>query len=70
MSGEKYVGDLRSDGLIVGRATTDKIGFHGTAPLAQVAMTLMVTAGSTTAASVAAALVELYTALKNKGLVG
>lgn len=66
----KQLSDGHPDGVKLGQDTSDKIGFHGTAPLAQVAMTLMVTAGSTTAASVAAALVELYTALKNKGLVG
>ena len=35
MSGEKYIGDYRSDGMYIGRAAADKIGFHGTAPSAQ-----------------------------------
>ena len=70
MAPVKELSDLNTDGTRLGQSTADKASFHGAAPLAQVAMTSMVTSGSTTAASVAAALVELYTALKNKGVVG
>jgi hypothetical protein len=66
----KQLSDANTDGTIVGQTTTEKVSFHGTTPVVQYAVTLMVTSGSTTAASVAAALVELYTALKAKGIVG
>ena len=39
MSGEKYIGDARSDGTIVGRSATDKVGFYGAAPVVQPAVT-------------------------------
>ena len=43
----EYVGDGRPDGTIVGRASTEKVGFWGTAPItqptnsAQAALTLL-----------------------------
>ena len=66
----KQVSDSNVDGTELGASTTDKISFHGAVPVAQYAVTTMVTSGSTTAASVAAALVEFYTALKTKGIIG
>ena len=66
----KELSDANTDGTRCGQSTTDKVSFHGVAPLAQVAITTSLTSGSTTAASVAAFAVELYNALKNKGIVG
>lgn len=67
MSHQLSAGD--DTGLVVGQ-TGDKIAFMGATPTAVVAMSSMVTAGATTAADIAAALVELYDELVAKGLVG
>ena len=66
----RQVSDANTDGTALGASTTDKVSFHGAAPIAQVAITTALTSGSTTAASVAAFAVELYNNLKTKGLVG
>lgn len=35
MAEYEYVGDGRPDGTIVGRASTEKVGFYGTTPVVQ-----------------------------------
>lgn len=35
MAGEEYLGDGRSDGVIIGRSATDKVAFLGSTPVAQ-----------------------------------
>lgn len=67
---EKQLSDGGSEGVVLGQTTADTIAFFGATPTAQVAITAMVTAGATTAADIAAALVELYDELVAKGLVG
>lgn len=66
----RHLSDGNDAGQILGQTPSDKIGFFGATPSAQVAMSAMVTAGATVPEDVAAALVELYSELKAKGLVG
>lgn len=71
MADIKQLSDGGPDGTLLGQSTTDKIGFHGKTPVAQQTITTLaaLTAGETTPADIAAAVVDLYTALKAKGLV-
>lgn len=71
MAGEKNLSDGRPAGCLVGQSATDKVGFYGTAPVAQqtVATAAALTAGETTPSDVAAAVVELYDALALIGIV-
>jgi hypothetical protein len=67
----KQLSDGAADGTVLGQSTTDKVGFYGVAPVARpLASTAgALTAGSTTAADVAAAFVDLRTQLVNLGLI-
>jgi len=66
----KQLSDGGVDGVALGQ-TGDKVGFFGTAPVSKpVASTAgALTAGSTTAADIAAAFVDLRTQLVNLGLI-
>ncbi len=68
----EYVQSGTPDGTILGRASTDKISFHGATPVVKATCTLSaaLTAATTTPANIAAAFVELYAALAAKGIVG
>ena len=68
----EYLGTGNDDGVVLGRATTDKVGFHNATPVVKATCTLSaaLTAATTTAANVAAAFAELYAALAAKGIVG
>jgi len=68
----KQLSDGRSEGAVVGQSATDKIGFYGTStPVVKPTLTLSaaLTAGSTTAADVAACVDEIHTVLVALGLV-
>lgn len=58
-------------GTVLGQDSADKIGFYGTTPIAKPAATVLgaLTAGETTPADVAAALVDLRTQLVSLGLI-
>lgn len=66
----EYVSSGSPDGTVMGRSSTDKIGFHNVTPVARTACTLSaaITAGATIT-PVAAAFVELYAALAAKGII-
>jgi hypothetical protein len=68
----KQLSDGSGDGVSLGQSTTDKVSFYGATPVAQQVCTssAALTAGETTPADIAAAFVELYTALKTSGIVG
>lgn len=67
----KQLSDGNPDGTVLGQSASDKVGFYGASavarPLASTAGAL--TAGATTAADIAAALVDLRTQLVNLGLI-
>lgn len=67
----KQLADGNTDGTVLGQSTTDKVGFWGKTPVVQPsgATIAALTAGETTAANVAAAVVNLYTVLKGAGLI-
>lgn len=66
----EYLGTGNDDGVVLGRSTSDKVGFHNVTPTARTACTLSaaITAGATIT-PVAAAFVELYAALAAKGII-
>ncbi len=68
----EYVGSGSPDGTLLGRNSTDKIGFYGTStPVAKQTCTLAaaLTAGTTTPANIAAAVDEIHAALAAAGLI-
>lgn len=68
----KELSDGGPDGTRLGQSSTDKVGFFGlTTPIARRTCTLAaaLTAGSTTAADVAAAVDELHAALAAYGII-
>lgn len=67
----EYLGTGNDDGTILGRDADDKIAFHGATPVAKQSATVLgaLTAGETTPADVAAAVVELRDALVSLGLL-
>jgi hypothetical protein len=68
----EYVGSGADDGTLLGRSSTDKVGFYGTStPVAKQTCTLAaaLTAGTTTPANIAAAVDELHAALAAAGLI-
>ena len=68
----EYLGSGSNDGTILGRSSTDKIGFYGTStPVAKQTCTLAaaLTAGTTTAADIAAAVDEIHAALSALGII-
>lgn len=68
----EYLGSGSDDGTNLGRSSTDKVGFYGTStPVAKQTCTLAaaLTAGTTTPANIAAALVEVRAALAALGVI-
>ena len=68
----EYVGSGADDGTLLGRSSTDKVGFYGTStPVSKQTCTLAaaLTAGTTTPANIAAAVDELHAALAAAGLI-
>jgi hypothetical protein len=67
----KQLSDGGPDGTTLGQSSTDKVAFYGTTPIVRPAATTLgaLTAGTTTAANVAAALVDLRTQLVSLGLI-
>lgn len=68
----KQISDGRSEGAVLGQSTSDKIGFFGTStPVVRPTCTLAaaLTAGTTTAANVAAAVDEIHAALASLGII-
>lgn len=51
MAEYEYIGDGRPDGTIIGRTSTEKVGFFGTAPIDQEAANTAVTTSVTTTAT-------------------
>lgn len=68
---EKQLSDGGSEGTVLGQSASDKIGFFGETPAIQPTATVSaaLTAGETTPADIAAAVVELRAALATLGLV-
>jgi hypothetical protein len=68
----KQLSDGGASGVTLGQSATDKVAFYGKTPVVQQVCTssAALTAGETTPADIAAAFVELYTALKLGGVVG
>lgn len=64
-----YLGDNNPSGSCLGKTTTDKIGFYGTAPIAKATVAVTVTT-TASAAAVATDLAALRTALSNLGIIG
>jgi hypothetical protein len=68
----KQLSDGGGQGVLLGQSSTDKIGFYGLAtPIVRPTCTLAaaLTAGTTTAANVAAAVDEIHAALAALGLI-
>lgn len=67
----KQLSDGNPDGTSLGQSASDKVGFYGNPPVAQpLASTAgALTAGTTTAADIAAAFVDLRTQLAALGLI-
>lgn len=64
----KQLSDGRSDGVQLGQSATDKVGFFGTTPAVQVAITPVGTATATTALN-ETKIDRLYAALRSIGLI-
>ena len=60
--------DARPDGAQLGQSATDKVGFFGTTPVVQQAITAVGTTTATTALN-ETRITRLYTALVNLGLI-
>lgn len=57
-----------SGGTLVGETTTEKVGFHGTAPIAQTTLTTLATAA--TLATIRTSVQQIISKLRAKGLFG
>lgn len=68
MAEYNHVSDGRPDGTMVGQAAADKVGFFGTTPVIQQAITAVGTATATTALN-ETKINRLYAALINLGLI-
>ena len=68
MADYNYITDGRPAGVCVGYSATDKVGFFGTAPVVQQAITAVATATATTTLN-ETKINRLYTALRNLGLI-
>jgi hypothetical protein len=69
---KKQLSDGGAEGTVLGQSSTDKIGFYGTStPVAKQTCTLAaaLTAGTTTAADIAAAVDEIHAALSALGII-
>lgn len=60
--------DSRPDGSLVGLTAAKKVGFFGTTPVVQQAVTAITATSSTVVTSVSVAVTEIQTALNNLGL--
>jgi hypothetical protein len=69
--GIKYLGDGGPDGTVLGKASTDLVGFWGGTAGAQPtsALAAALTAGETTPSDIAAAVVQMYSALEGVGII-
>lgn len=63
-----YLDDGNDDGTCLGQATTSKVGFFGSTPVVQPAITAVATATATTSLN-ETKIDRLYTALRNIGLI-
>lgn len=68
MAEYEYVGDGRPDGTVVGRASTELIGFYGTTPIVQATVAATTTTTATTTA-LQTDVDAIRTALQNLGLI-
>lgn len=68
MAEYNYLSDGRPDGAMLGNAAADKVGFFGTTPVIQQAITAVATATATTALN-ETKINRLYTALRTLGLI-
>lgn len=64
-----YIGDSNPDGMQMGLATTDKVGFYGTTPIVQASVAATTTTTATTTA-LQTDIDAIRTALQNLGLIG
>lgn len=64
----EYVGSSVSGGVCLGQSATEKVGFFGTTPVVQPAITAVATATATTTLN-ETKINRLYTALRNIGLI-
>ena len=64
-----YIGDNGPDGIVVGKASTALVAFHGSTPTDQYATIAALTTGSTVA-TVETAVQAIIALLKEKGLCG
>jgi hypothetical protein len=62
-----YVGDNGPDGVVIGKAATDLVSFHGATPCDQAAAVTLATGA--TAATIVTAFQDVLTALREKGLI-
>jgi hypothetical protein len=62
-----YVGDSGPDGIVVAKAATTLLGFHGATPSDQRAVLTVAT--NATAGTVRTGLIEVINLLKEKGLM-
>ena len=67
----KQLSDGNPDGVVLGQSSTDKVAFYGATAAVRPTCTLAaaLTAGTTTAANVAAAVDEIHAALSALGLI-
>ena len=64
----RELSDNRPDGQVIGRSSTDKIGFFGATAVVRPSITAVATATATTALN-ETKIDRLYTALRNIGLI-
>lgn len=64
----EYLGASASGGVCLGQSATEKVGFFGTTPVVQPAITAVGTTTATTALN-ETKIDRLYTALRNIGLI-
>ena len=64
----EYIGKNAPDGMCLGLSATEKVGFFGTAPAVQQAITAVATATATTTLN-ETKIDRLYTALRTLGLI-
>lgn len=64
----EYLGQSASGGVCLGQSATEKVGFFGTTPVVQQAITAVATATATTAIN-EARIGRIETALVNLGLI-
>lgn len=67
----KQLSDGSADGTTLGQSSTDKVAFYGATPIVRPAAVTLgaLSSASTTAANIAAALVDLKIQLVNLGII-